>query len=198
MVDRLEIWQSGVLVDTVILDAAEMTIGRSDANDVRVNDAKASRAHALLKRTGRAGWRITDLDSSNGTRVNGQPVRADRPLRHRDRIAIGDTELVLEGTTTPANDKRTVVDQSAKAPETVTRRERDVLTALCRPILAGGELRVPATTHEIAHALVVTDSAVRHHLDRLYIKFDIFDDDPDRRRQQLAVEAIRRGVITTT
>jgi DNA-binding NarL/FixJ family response regulator len=74
----------------------------------------------------------------------------------------------------------------------LTRRERDVLLALCRPVLDGDVFTEPASVREIAAALVVTEAAVKQHLLHLYDKFGI-DDPGTRRRLLLAREAMRRG-----
>jgi len=41
-----------------------------------------------------AGWSVSDLDSTNGTLVNGEPLRQPRPLYPGDEIEVGDTRLV--------------------------------------------------------------------------------------------------------
>jgi pSer/pThr/pTyr-binding forkhead associated (FHA) protein len=92
---RLELWRNGVLAELFPLDEPQMTLGRSSSSGLRIDDDKVSRQHALVQRTGTAAWRITDLDSTNGTFVNDHPIRADHPLRDRDRIRIGGTELVF-------------------------------------------------------------------------------------------------------
>jgi hypothetical protein len=190
---RLEHWRGVELVAEYSLTDAETTLGRAASNDLCIDDGKVSRQHAIVRRTGSAGWRVTDLDSTNGTFVNEQRVRADRPLRDRDRIRVGDTELVFcAPETEPA--RRTMVAGTCTPPD-VTRRERDVLTTLCRPLFGPDRFQLPATTKQIAVELVVSESAVRHHLDRLYDKFEIFDDDADERRRLLAIEAIRSGVV---
>jgi tetratricopeptide (TPR) repeat protein len=79
-------------------------------------------------------------------------------------------------------------------PDVLTRRERDVVVALCRPALSDGVFTEPATVREIAAELVVTDAAVKQHLLHLYDKFEI-PADGSRRRAALAREAIRRNVI---
>jgi predicted component of type VI protein secretion system len=193
-VSRLELWRATALVDVFPLGDAETTIGRSPSNDVCIEDHKVSRQHAIVQRTGGAGYRITDLDSTNGTFVNDQRVRADRPLRDRDRIRIGDAELVFCAASGHEKAGRTVIEVVREAPD-VTRRERDVLASLCRPLFGQERFRLPATTKQISADLVISESAVRHHLDRLYDKFEIYDDDPDERRRLLAVEAIQRGVV---
>jgi hypothetical protein len=190
---RLEQWRGAELIADVSLTGAETTVGRAASNDVCIDDDKVSRQHAIVRRTGNAGWRVTDLDSTNGTFVNDQRVRADRPLRDRDRIRVGDTELVFcAPEIEPA--RRTIV-AALRTPPDVTRRERDVLTMLCRPLFGPDPFQLPAATKQIAVDLVVSESAVRHHLDRLYDKFEIYDDDADERRRLLAIEAIRSGVV---
>ncbi len=64
-----------------------VSIGREDENTIRLNDERVSRFHAKLQED--AGRIIlTDLDSTNGTRVNGRPVQM-RVLRPGDQVAIG-------------------------------------------------------------------------------------------------------------
>src|SRR5262249_58456805 len=91
--------------------------------------------------------------------------------------------------------RQTAAATDAPIPD-LTRRERDVLEALCAPLLSHNVVREPATTKEIAAALVVTEAAVRQHLIRLYDKFGIYDED-SRRRSALAREALRRGVLSS-
>src|SRR5919197_406907 len=81
-----------------------------------------------------------------------------------------------------------------ETPPELTRRERDVLVALCRPALGGDVFTEPASVREIAAALVVTEAAVKQHLLHLYDKFGIADTG-ERRRVRLAREAIRRRAV---
>ena len=67
----------------------------------------------------------------------------------------------------------------------ITRRERDVLIALCRPAASSEVFVEPASVHEIAQELVVTDAAVKQHLQHLYDKLGI-PDGRERRRIALA------------
>jgi tetratricopeptide (TPR) repeat protein len=76
----------------------------------------------------------------------------------------------------------------------VTRREREVLIELCRPALADAPFAEPASTRQIAAALVVSDAAVKQHLLHLYDKFAI-DGAGEQRRLRLANEVLRRGVV---
>ncbi len=76
----------------------------------------------------------------------------------------------------------------------LTRREQDVLAALCQPRLEGEIFTEPASVRQIAEALVVTEAAVKQHLGHLYEKFAI--PPGDGRRARLANEAIRRGAVS--
>jgi tetratricopeptide (TPR) repeat protein len=76
----------------------------------------------------------------------------------------------------------------------LTRRERDVLVALCAPLRSDEVFAEPASVREIARALVVTDAAVKQHLLNLYDKFGI-GATGGRRRVMLAKEASKRGAV---
>ena len=71
-----------------------ITIGRSPDNMIVVNDPSVSTYHAQLQRA-RETYRLQDLDSTNGTRVNGIPV-AETALRFDDRIQFGAVEARYE------------------------------------------------------------------------------------------------------
>jgi hypothetical protein len=75
----------------VPLSSNVVTIGRLADCDVVLKDKGASRKHAQLKvRNGT--WTLTDLGSTNGTRLNGQTVQA-RELTDGDTITIGSTVI---------------------------------------------------------------------------------------------------------
>lgn len=73
-----------------------MRVGRDSSCDIRLNDSEASRIHAELAPDPQAGLLLTDLASSNGTRVNGYSV-VKQSLVSGDRIEIGSTLLVYTG-----------------------------------------------------------------------------------------------------
>ena len=68
-------------------------LGRLDTNDIPVHDAKASREHAKIYRQGEQ-YAIVDLNSSNGTFVNGEKI-TKRILKNGDEISIGTVRLVF-------------------------------------------------------------------------------------------------------
>lgn len=71
-----------------------ITIGRLPDCEIVVTDPNASRRHAEV-RPQPNGWAVVDLDSTNGTRVNGAPVK-ERTLEDGDQIAVGGTVIRFE------------------------------------------------------------------------------------------------------
>lgn len=68
-------------------------LGRNPTCDYAIADPTVSARHAELTRT-RDGWRIKDLSSRNGTRVNGWLIR-EQALRPGDTIELGATAFVF-------------------------------------------------------------------------------------------------------
>lgn len=73
---------------TFTLHSSQMTIGRSQNNDIALADSSISSRHARIEQPGL----IKDLDSTNGTFVNGHRIRASQ-LRGGETIRLGDTDL---------------------------------------------------------------------------------------------------------
>ena len=71
------------------------TIGRGRGNTMRVDDAFLSNEHAVFGR-GEGGWWIRDLGSTNGTAVNGKPVRATVTIRPGDVVQLGRIALRVD------------------------------------------------------------------------------------------------------
>jgi len=175
------------------LQADRTTVGNAAENDIPLlEDPTASHLHAILERFP-AGWCVTDLGSSNGTWVNGERIWSSRRLRHGDEIRLGQTRLIFRDPVS-AGGAQTDVEG---VPPTLTVRERDVLVALCRPLLDRDMFTEAASTRTIAEELVITQAAVKQHLVNLYDKFGVAADDSNR-RSRLANEALRRGAVSLT
>jgi Nif-specific regulatory protein len=86
---------AGPLKDSTIpLPDGEVTLGRDPANAIPVVDPSVSRKHCLLRRADDGRFQVRDLESRNGTVVNGVPVR-EQWLNHGDEIAIGDSVFLF-------------------------------------------------------------------------------------------------------
>jgi len=166
------------------------TIGRGQGVDIRLDDPSVSRLHAELYRRGPYVY-VVDLGlSRNGTRVNGRPV-ARRVLDEGDVLSFGAARCRIGGI--PQEEITAEAELRRSAVPELTRRELDVLTSLCRPALSDEAFVTPATAHEIATDLVVTEAAVKQHLLRLYQKFRI-PEGPNR-RTRLANEVVALGLV---
>ncbi len=162
-------------------------MGTLESNDVVVDADGVSRVHAVFERFGDT-WCVRDLGSRNGTFVNGDRIIGERALHSGDEILLGRLRLLFRG---PAGGKETA---AIAQPPPLTQRERDVLLALCRPLLTGDAFTEPASIRAIAAELVVSEAAVKQHLSRLYDKFDV-GAHGERRRVQLANAAVARGAV---
>ncbi len=97
------------------LDDATVMIGRGTSSAVQLHDTEVSREHAELRRHGDV-FVIRDLGSSNGTYVNGKPIK-EQELASGDQLQLGRTLLLYTGVTEGRNedlaDKINIVAPSA-------------------------------------------------------------------------------------
>ncbi|MFN2464811.1 MAG: PqqD family peptide modification chaperone [Candidatus Dormibacteria bacterium] len=80
------------------LGAAMVRVGRNADNEIVVMDGYVSRYHARILRD-RDGYSVEDMDSMNGTTLNGQPLPPGRPVRLKDYDVLGfgpNTQMRLE------------------------------------------------------------------------------------------------------
>jgi len=86
-----------LLVDDrrMVVGPAGATLGRSRHCDVVLNDPNVSRQHAELRPRG-GSWVLTDLGSTNGSRINGHQVEHSEVVRPGDEIELGATTLRFE------------------------------------------------------------------------------------------------------
>ena len=189
MASYLEVWKPDG-PELLPLDGNRITIGSHDSNEVVLSaDRTVSRLHAVLEAFP-AGWSVRDMGARNGTFVNGQKLAGERVLGPGDEVRIGRTRLVLRG----GGHGEHTATEAAQPPPVLTRRERDVLVALCRPVLSGDVFTEPASIRAVAAELVVSEAAVKQHLRNLYDKFAIYG--ADNRRLELANQAVRRGAVS--
>jgi len=113
---------------TIPLPESEATLGRDPTNAVPVADVSVSRKHCRLRRDEDDRFHIKDLDSRNGTIVNGLAVK-EQWLRHGDEIATGDSVFLFltEDEDQPVPASRVEFDDSHFSAETKLIHPREVL-----------------------------------------------------------------------
>lgn len=81
----------------VALTEQRYLIGRGERCGILLSDGggAASRRHALLESDAQEVWSIIDLDSRNGTFVNGERIVSRRTLHDGDRIGIGKNQIIV-------------------------------------------------------------------------------------------------------
>lgn len=95
---RLVLLRDGVGIHSYVLHEEPLSIGRHADSGVRLNHAAVSLNHARITMRpdpyldGHREALLEDLDSTNGTLVNGEPIR-QQVLRHGDLIRIGQYEF---------------------------------------------------------------------------------------------------------
>ncbi|MEX0655114.1 MAG: ATPase, T2SS/T4P/T4SS family [Phycisphaeraceae bacterium] len=146
---HLEIDHSGNL-ERLELDADQpkLTIGRHPDNRLCLTDDKVSRFHCEIERTD-AGVTLRDLGSSNGTKLNDQPVR-QATLAHGNTIRVGSTELRF----VDADNADAIESTPARSPRR-TQQQRKPATSTA------------AATAEPEHAIAIDDLATRPEDDHL-------------------------------
>src|SRR5436190_20947278 len=100
--------------------ATPLTIGREEGNLLRLNDERVSRFHAKIQ-VDNTDVILTDLESTNGTRVNGNIVQIRR-LRVGDCICVG-RSLLLFGSNEEIAARMATMASSTRLPQTQTAAE---------------------------------------------------------------------------
>jgi len=82
-----------------VLSGAEITVGRVADNKVQIEHASVSGHHAVLK-LDVLDYVIKDLESTNGTRINGERI-TEQKLRRNDILRLGNIELIYDSEHAP-------------------------------------------------------------------------------------------------
>jgi len=85
MVDGAE---SGILRGTALQVSSGTLVGRAAGADLQITDAYTSSEHARFRNVGDR-WSLDDLESMNGSYVNGQRIRGSHPLADGDTVQLG-------------------------------------------------------------------------------------------------------------
>jgi pSer/pThr/pTyr-binding forkhead associated (FHA) protein len=176
---------------SVALDGERTVVGRSPEVEVTIEDEAVSWNHLEIERRGGV-LMATDLDSRNGTALNGEPLDRPRRLRDGDVLVIGGHRLeIAQGNLAPG--QRTVA--STEPSVALTEEERATAAALVAPYRSEGAFAGrPATRAEIAEALHVSERTAQRRLDALAAKLEVSGDAGRERPRLVAARVIELGL----
>ena len=81
--------------ERIVLDTDSVKIGRQASCRIVFNDSNVSREHAQMRRSS-DGWKVLDLGSTNGTKINGIKIAGEQLLVNGDEISFGTSSVRFE------------------------------------------------------------------------------------------------------
>lgn len=187
------IWVSGrgEAPRSVALSGERTVVGRSPKADVSLEDEAVSWNHLEIERRDEV-LMATDLDSRNGTALNGEPLERPRRLRDGDTLVVGVHRL--EVSIGPATAAGATVPSGAPSIG-LSEEERATAAALTAPYRSEGAFAGrPATRAEIAASLQVSERTAQRRLDALAAKLGVSGDAGRDRPRQIAARVIELGL----
>jgi predicted component of type VI protein secretion system len=188
---RIWVSSGGEAPRSVALANERTVVGRSPDADLPLEDEAVSWNHLEIERRGEV-LMATDLDSRNGTALNGEPLDRPRRLRSGDTLTVGSHRLEIA--IGPAAPVGATVPSSAPSVG-LSVEERATAAALTAPYRSEGAFAGrPATRAEIAEQLHVSERTAQRRLDALAAKLGIAGDAGRDRPRQIAARVIELGL----
>lgn len=106
---------------TIKVESDPVSIGRHPDNVLCLHDEKLSRFHCVVEPDGGGGFRVRDLGSRNGTRLNEEKV-GETPIGPGDTLRVGDHEFIAE-----------IVDPVAPSPQPEPKKSKKPAASPIRP-----------------------------------------------------------------
>jgi pilus assembly protein CpaF len=183
---RIWVNESGQAPHSAALNEGRTLVGRGEHCDLRIEDEAVSTDHLEITRRG-STLLATDLDSRNGTLLNGARLEGTRRLRNGDVLLAGSVRLELAVPPQVRHDSTVAAPRSS--PE-LTPEERETASVLVQPYRAP-DVRAgrPATRAELAAALHVSERTAQRRLDGLARKLGV-PSDAGRERPRLIAERV--------
>lgn len=183
---RLWISQGAEAPRSFPLESGDTVIGRGEHCDVTLDDEAVSADHLEVSRRG-LSLMAEDLDSSNGTVLNGEPLTARRRLRDGDVLQVGGARIEVS---LPPQQRHKATAIAPRDAVKLTEDEREVAVALVADYRTEG-VRAPqlATRADIAEKLHVSERTVQRRIDGLARKLKV-PDEPKRERPRLVAERV--------
>jgi pSer/pThr/pTyr-binding forkhead associated (FHA) protein len=172
-----------------------LTVGRRFEADLSLPwDPEVSRLHAEFER--RAGeWTVCDDGwSQNGTWVNGIRLHGRRRLHDGDLVRIGQTVVAFCSPGLRGSIVTMVPGRLSSSPR-FSDQQQHILRALCAPLLGDGEGIEPLSDEAIAETTGVPLPVVIAEIDHLGRSFGLMDMPRPERRAEIALLALRAGLV---
>jgi hypothetical protein len=138
---KVQLSLEGKLLAEYPLDKERMTVGRRSRCDVHIDNMAISGEHAAIVTIGNDSF-LEDLESTNGTKVNGKPIKK-YVLQHRDVIELGKYQLTYVNENQPSLEsaltrvplrKMEALMQASKATQSSAATKRKIDTEATQPI----------------------------------------------------------------
>ena len=189
-------WKDGDARQQILLfdpDVERITVGRRGDQDIVLDwDKQVSRAHALLEKRG-GDWTLIDELSQNGSHVNGDRLKKRVRLKHKDVMCFGSTRVTfLDRASAEETDSTARAAEETWAP--MSARDRDVLRALCRPLVDDSS-GLPASNEEIAAEVALSVDSVKARLRVQYERYGLVDLRQGEKRARLARLLLSNGTF---
>lgn len=176
---------------SVALASGRTVVGRDPEAAVHLEDEAVSWNHLEIENRGGV-LMASDLDSRNGTALNGEPLDRPRRLRDGDTLIVGGHRLEVSDSL-PGRAGGTV---AATGPGVaLTEEERATAMALVAPYRAEGAFAGrPATRAELADALHISERTAQRRLDALATKLSVPGEAGRDRPRQIAARVLELGL----
>ena len=92
LIEAVLVMQNG---ERIVLETDSLKIGRQATCRIVFNDSNVSREHAQMRRTA-DGWKLLDLGSTNGTKINGVKITKEQLLVNGDELSFGTSTAKFE------------------------------------------------------------------------------------------------------
>jgi pSer/pThr/pTyr-binding forkhead associated (FHA) protein len=176
---------------SVALSGERTIVGRNSEAGIRIDDEAVSWNHLEIENRGGV-LMATDLDSRNGTALNGEPLDRPRRLRDGDTLIVGGHRLEVSD---PAPGRAGGTVAATGGTVTLNEDERATAMALVAPYRAEGAFAGrPATRAELAEALHISERTAQRRLDALAAKLEISGEAGRDRPRLIAARVIELGL----
>jgi predicted component of type VI protein secretion system len=188
---RIWVSSGGEAPRSVALVGERTVVGRSPEAELQLEDEAVSWNHLEIERRGEV-LMAADLDSRNGTALNGEPLDRPRRLRDGDTLIVGGHRLEVSLGPTPTGGDTV---PSGAPSVALSEEERATAAALTAPYRSEGAFAGrPATRAEIAETLQVSERTAQRRLDAVAAKLGVPGEAGRDRPRQIAARVIELGL----